>query len=145
MKPLLKNCVLTAFALSLFTNACNTAKCPGNGGNSISIYGFNWYLRNITLPSGKMDISSKTSYINFDEEKKSAGGNGGCNQFGGSCIINGKSLAIKNMFATEMYCEEFHLQEENFFRLLQQVNKYDVKDSVLTMYRDNDLLLEFKK
>lgn len=137
--------ILPSLLLFFLVDACNTAKGPGNGANNFSIYGYNWYLRKITLPSGKMDISSKTSYINFDQEKKSAGGNGGCNHFGGSCIIDGKSLAIKNMFATEMYCEEFHLQEENFFRLLQQVNRYDVKDSVLIMYHDNDQLMEFKK
>lgn len=127
----------------LLINACNTAKRPADTGKDISIYGVNWYLRNIRLPSGIMEIKANATFINFDVEKKSAAGNGGCNQFGGTYIIEGEKLAVKNVFATEMYCQEFHSQEENFFRLLQQVNRYDVKDSVLHMYHDNDQLLEF--
>ena len=35
--------------------------------------------------------------------------------------------------------------EQNYFNLLQQVNKYQVKDGYLELYKDGLLLLKYKK
>ncbi len=142
----MKKYILPAFTCMLCLSNCNTSKKPVAESAEKSIAGINWYLKKVYLPSGNLDINSTNAFIRFDAAKNSAGGKGGCNSFGSNYTIqNNSSLSFKNVFSTKMFCEQFQLQEDAFFKQLEKANRYEVKEGKLLMYADNDLLLEFGK
>lgn len=107
-----------------------------------ALYNTKWSLKKIHSDSTITEVDGK-AFIKFNEEKKSAGGNGSCNSFGSSFSISGNTLTILNLFSTKMYCEGVQQTEDTFFKRLAEVNRYDIKGKHLSLYRDNALLLEF--
>ena len=72
----------------------------------------------------------------FDKENGSAGGNGSCNSFGSSTIINGKEVSFKNVFSTKMYCEQVQSIENRFLGSLGKITRYETIDNTLFLYHD---------
>ena len=128
----------------LFT-ACAPAKGPAVVATEKSISGINWYLKKIYMSEATLDIANQNAYIKLDAAKNSAGGKGGCNSYGSSYTVNGQQISFKNIFSTKMFCEKFQAEEDAYFRQLEKVNRYDVKDDKLLLFAGNELLLEFSK
>ena len=126
-------------------NACAPSKGPSVIATEKSIAGINWYLKKIYMPEATLDISNPNAFIKLDAAKNSAGGKGGCNSYGSSYAVNEQQISFKNIFSTKMFCEKFQAQEDAYFRQLEKVNRYDVKDDKLLLYAGNELLLEFTK
>ena len=108
-----------------------------------SLYDTKWKLKEIHIADSVENITTK-AFIKFNEEKKSAGGNGGCNVFGSSITVSGNTISFKNIFSTEMYCEGVQSTEDAFFKQLGKVNRFVIKGKTLLLYRDKDVLLEFE-
>src|SRR5258705_3860594 len=108
-----------------------------------SLYDNKWKLKKIHIADSVEAVSNK-AFIKFNEEKKSAGGNGGCNAFGSSITVSGNAISFKDIFSTKMYCEGIQQTEDAFFKQLQKVNRFEVKDKVLLLYKDKELLLDFE-
>ena len=141
----MKTIISGSLLLMLMLYACNTTKSPVIVATEKSISGINWYLKKIYQPTGNIDISNPNAYIKLDAGKNSAGGKGGCNNFGSKYMVSGQQIDFKDIFSTKMYCEKFQQQEDSFFQQLEKVNRYDVKEGKLLLYRDSELLLEFGK
>lgn len=129
----------------LIIPACNTTKKPMTDSTEKAIAGINWYLKKIYLSTGNIDVNNPSAFIRLDASKNSAGGKGGCNNYGSNYSINEQNISFKNVFSTKMYCEKFQQEEDTFFKQLARVNRYDVKEGKLFMYMDNEVLLEFGK
>ena len=108
-----------------------------------SLYDTRWMLKKIHSSSGTEDVITK-AFIKFNEKKKSAGGNGGCNSFGSTLAVNNNSISITEIISTKMYCEGIQPTEDSFFKQLEKVTRFEIKDKVLLLYHDKDLLLEFE-
>ena len=115
------------------------------------LFGKKWYLRKVNklygkdLPAFKTDtVEGLTAFIKFNKEKKSAGGNGGCNSFGSSFTISGATIHISDIISTQMYCQGISQTEKDFFDALQKVNYYEIKNGRLILYQDKTNLLEFE-
>lgn len=108
-----------------------------------SLYETKWALKKIHDSTGVTEVNGK-AFIKFHEAKKSAGGNGGCNTFGSDFTLEGKKIRFSNLFSTRMYCEGIQPTEDAFFRQLGRVNRFKIKGDLLLLYRDSQLLLEFK-
>lgn len=106
------------------------------------LYTTKWSLQTIHTASGVENVSTK-AFIKFDEAKNSAGGNGSCNTFGSSVSINKHEISFKNIFSTKMYCEGVQKTEDNYFKQLAEVNRFEIKGNTLLLYNDKILLLEF--
>ena len=87
---------------------------------------------------------SKTPTLNIEDKRIS--GNGGCNNFFAEATVdtNSGTFLVGNVGSTRMACNDLKT-EQNFFNLLEQANKYTVKDGYLELYKDNLLLLRFRK
>ncbi len=116
-----------------------------------SIYGKKWYVKLIHLPVGndlpsfKTDtLNGKTTFILFHNMKKSTGGNGGCNSFGGTLSIKGNQIHVSQIIATQMYSEGIQQTENDFFAALTKMNRFEVKNKKLLLYQDKLLLLELE-
>lgn len=107
-------------------------------------YNTKWMLTKLHTKEGVQEVAVKKPFIKFDEEKKSAGGNGSCNSFGGSVTIKGDSLSIERLFSTKMYCEAVQKTEDSFFSLLQKANRFEIKEKSLLLLNGEDVLLEFE-
>ena len=108
-----------------------------------SLYNVKWQLVNLYDSGVKKAVEGKTAFIQFNRDKMSAGGNGGCNTFGGTLIVKGNTIGITEIISTQMYCEGVQQTENLFFKTLPKVNRYIIKGKTLSLYRDNKLLLEF--
>jgi heat shock protein HslJ len=73
-------------------------------------------------------------------------GNGGCNNYFSEVVLNSGNgnFVLGNIASTKMACNNMNI-EQNYFDVLQQANKYTVKNGILELYKDNLLLLRFKK
>ena len=108
-----------------------------------SFYNTKWMLKKIHTEAGIQDAQTK-AFIKFNQEKKSAGGNGSCNTFGSSFTLSDNEISFKNIFSTKMYCEGVQQTENAFFKQLGKVDRFEVKDKTLRLYQGNEVLLEFE-
>lgn len=109
----------------------------------ISLYETKWSLRKIYTGTRAEEVDTK-AFIKFDAEKKRAGGNGSCNTFSGSLIVLNDSISISHLFSTKMYCEGVQKMEDAFFKQLEKVNRFEVKEKTLILFHDSEILLEFE-
>lgn len=90
-------------------------------------------------------VSAEKAFVRFDDAKKSAGGNGGCNSFGGSFERSGNQLKISQVFSTKMFCEATQAIEDKFLNHLQNVTRYEIRGGRLYLYAGEKAVLEFTK
>ncbi len=107
-----------------------------------SLYNTKWTLKRIHSGTSVDDDITGKAFIKFNEEKNSAGGNGSCNSFGSTLVVSGNTIHLSNIFSTKMYCEGVQETENNFLKSLGEVNRYDIKGKMLSLYKDKELLLE---
>lgn len=88
----------------------------------------------------------EVAFINFDAEKKSAGGNTSCNAFGGSYeTSNGNGIRIFETFSTMRACieDERMSVERSFLNGLREADRYVLHGDKLDLYKGGKLLLSF--
>ncbi len=131
--------LITAAAFGLLSNfSLRTERIPDQ-----SLFDTKWSLKKIHTTEGTEEVFTK-AFIKFHEEKKSAGGNGGCNSFGSTFTREGQAIRFTGIFSTKMYCEGVQATEDVFFKQLAKVNRFTISGKNLWLYRDKELLLEFK-
>jgi len=108
--------------------------------NQPNLFGTQWKLTRIEGNA----INNDKAFIRFDEQKKSAGGNGGCNVFGGSFSKNGNRLKISQIISTKMFCENGSDVENKFFANLDRVTNYEIKNGKLFLMTNETVVLEFE-
>jgi heat shock protein HslJ len=97
-----------------------------------------WFL------DGQTDLKSKdAAFIVFDEKKGSAGGNTGCNVFGGSYKAQGDKLSITDVISTMRACvEDVRMDtERTFLEGLRKTTRFEMRDDQLFLYDEKDKLL----
>lgn len=108
-----------------------------------ALYETKWLLKKIYSENDVKNVST-TAFIRFIREKQSAGGNGSCNSFGSNTTISENQISFKNIFSTKMYCEGVQETEDAFFRELEKVNRFEIKDNTLLLYQNEEVSLEFE-
>jgi heat shock protein HslJ len=111
-----------------------------NSTQTSTLYDTKWKLNKIHIADSVEEVTNK-AFIKFNQSTKSAGGNGGCNVFGSSITVSGNTVSFKDIFSTKMYCEGVQQTEDAFFKQLGKVNRFEIKDKVLLLYKDKSLLL----
>lgn len=103
-----------------------------------------WVLDSIGL--GTLPKTANPPYIIFDAEKGSAGGDTGCNAFGGSYnVANGSKISITEIISTMRACVEDERMnlERGFLDALRTADRYVIKADKMILYKRNQLLLTF--
>ena len=90
------------------------------------------------------EVVSKKAFIQFDSANGKVGGNGSCNSFGSALTLDGEKINISKVFSTKMFCEGVQQIEDNFLKQLEKLNRFEINDTVLLLYQDEQMLLEFK-
>lgn len=135
----MKRIAIVALSLVTLMAFANPQKTEPNQ----SLYNTKWFLSKLHTDGKTEDVLVKKAFIRFDEEKKSGGGNGGCNSFGSTVAVTKDSINISHIFSTKMYCEAFQQAENSFFQLMEKANRYVINQKSLQLFQDETLLLEF--
>ena len=78
------------------------------------------------------------------KEKHSAGGNSGCNSFGGSYKTDANKISITEIIQTFIACEDERGNvERGFLGVLPKANRFEIKAGKLNLYEGDRLLLTF--
>ena len=88
----------------------------------------------------------KGVFINFDAAKGSAGGNSGCNVFGGEYSAKGSRISISDVVSTMRACVEDGRMtvEREFFDGLRAANRFEIRDGRLFLYKGQNLRLTLR-
>jgi len=101
--------------------------CGGIGGDPLN--GTTWELYSI---GSHAPISDSKTTLRFEAGQVS--GLGGCNQYGGEYQINGDTLSIDKLYATEMACispEGIMGQEQDYLRYLGDAQQFELREGQL--------------
>lgn len=103
-----------------------------------------WMLKSIG--NTPVALSKDAPFLNFDAEKKSAGGNTGCNVFGGNYATEGSTIRFSQMISTMRACEfeDRMTIERGFLDGLQNADRYEIAGTKLKIFKGSELLLEFE-
>lgn len=91
-------------------------------------------------------VAISDAFVVFDEKRRSAGGDSGCNSYGGSYTARNSTISITDIISTMRACEEGNKMEveRSLFDGLRRANRYEIRDGRLFLYRGSNLLLTFR-
>lgn len=110
------------------------AGAAGGGGATLPLEGTTWHLTELggdaALPSG-----GAAPTLRLDPAGRRAGGNTGCNSFGGSYELSGASLRFGALISTKRACvdEALNAQEAAYLTALGNTRSWDVDGATLTL------------
>ena len=128
-------------AVLLVITSCATGKKAG--GTAQPLTSTKWVLTSFTDSGKDNKVSNSRAFIKFDDSKQSVGGNGSCNNFGGSYTLDGNKLSVSKVFSTKMFCQDVQKTEDSFLRLLETATRYEIKGDHLTIYNAQGAILHF--
>jgi len=135
--------IVTFIGTSLYIVVAACAMQKDNKAPITPLYETKWSLINIYINNETQPVSTK-AFIRFNKEKNSAGGNGSCNSFGSTAMVQGTNVNFKGIFSTKMYCEEVQKTEDAYLKQLAKVSRYEIKKDTLFLYENDILVLEFR-
>lgn len=110
---------------------------PRIGGKQASLENTKWVLAE--------DVgSSKSPTLNIEKDR--VGGNASCNNYFAVYMMNpdSGSFSVSDIGATKMACDNMGV-ETHYFNMLEKANKYVLNGNILELYKDNLLLLRFRR
>lgn len=125
-----------AAAVTMFMISCASSQ-KSNGSNEAALFK-SWRATGLDTTG-----AAHSPTIAFDQAQNRVSGNGSCNRYsGGFTLTAPDKIAFSPMAATKMACPGLNI-ESNYFDLLSKVNKWSIKDGVLTLSQDGNALLTF--
>lgn len=103
-----------------------------------------WRLQTLDGEEVKLTDSAGEIFIQFNEGEKRVSGRAACNRFFGNYEAERGKLKFSQMGATRMACPDLPL-ENHFFRMLEEVNAYEMKDNGLTFFSGGRAVATFVK
>ncbi len=130
--------LLLLFCLALFGVSCNSSK------NMAKLDGVKWELKLLNDREVKLTDNNSEVYLQFNEAEKKVSGRGGCNRFFGNYEMDGDKLKFSPLGATRMACPDLQLETE-FFKALETVDTYSIKDGLLSLKSKDKVVAVFNK
>ncbi len=126
-----------------FRRLVKQAPITGSG-PKVELESVRWVLESIK--NRKTFAPIKGVFISFDTSRQSAGGNGGCNVFGGGYSVAGSRIAIRDIVSTMRACIDDGSMdtEQAFFDALRAANRFEIRNRYLFLYRGKELLLTLR-
>lgn len=121
----------------LFLGACSSVPIISNT-KKTNLENSQWVLEDNNIVN--------SNEITLSIEKGKISGNASCNNYFGNLHYEASTnkFSINNLGVTRMHCPKMST-ENNFLGILEKVNKYQLKQDYLELYKDQILLLKFKK
>ena len=127
--------IISLAAMLILSLSCSNVSVAGKKDN-VQLNNTSWVL----------EENSKTNAgITLEIAKGRVSGFSGCNNYFSELITHPKgTFQVKSIGATRMLCDSIPV-EEDYLNLLEKVNKYVISETSLELYKDNVLLLKFKR
>jgi len=119
--------------LALTGIACVSNTVNANGE---TLEGVTWVLKFYGDPDNLTSaVVGHEPTLTFDKDKGKIGGNGGVNSYGGNYGVDGNNLTISEVIHTLMAStnEALNTQENNFFKILDSTQSFNIDDGELTI------------
>lgn len=127
-----------AAALLVMTAAC------GSAGQDKTLEGTTWKLSKMeAIPAAAIDKEADFFTLQFNAADTMVAGRTNCNRFFGKYELKGRELEFENMGMTRMACPDMQY-EDAFVKMLDEVDRFEIKGSVLTLFDDHKTLAVFK-
>lgn len=99
-----------------------------------------------TIGQNEKVAATYGAFINFDPEEKTAGGNTGCNVFGGNYTAEGGKFSFMNTIATLRACIEDDRNdlERKMLEALESADRIEIFEDRLTLYSGSRVVLVFR-
>lgn len=117
---------------------CNSSK------NMAKLNDVKWELKMLDGKEIKLTDNNSDIYIQFNEAEKKVNGRGGCNRFFGNYNMDGDKLKFSPIGATRMACPDLQTESE-FFRVLETVDAYSIKEGLLSLKSKGNVVAVFFK
>jgi heat shock protein HslJ len=119
-------------------------KTSSEDNSSVKLEDRKWVLESIK--NNALPKIETAPFINFDQAKQSAGGNTGCNAFGGNYQAKGETIKFSGIISTMRACiEDARMTVEREFKnALEKTDRYQISGGKLKLYQGKNLLLTFR-
>jgi len=129
--------------LSVTFMAFQGCKTTQNKLSSGSLEG-KWILKSMNGEAASSLFSTKVPTLNFDFDKNSVFGNGGCNSYGGNFTLSGNKLSVTNVISTMMACVGAE-KEGVFFQTLSKEYELSVNGNQMMLKQGAYIVFTFEK
>ena len=134
----------TNSTLELLNGRRTLLRFKASNAQSASLESKKWVVQEI---GGKaVHVKGTMPFIVFDPTRSSAGGNTGCNVFGGSYASSGNTVRIYDTVSTMRACieDERMTIERQFMDALQNASRFEINGERLSLYRGERLLMKLE-
>jgi heat shock protein HslJ len=113
---------------------------PGNGAAPLA--GTNWTLTGLGADASTPVVADTTVTLAFDSAGH-AGGDSGCNSFGGDYTTSGETISFGALISTMMACMDSNVmdQEQAYLAALNSADRYALANDQLTIWYDGGMLI----
>ena len=131
--------IFAAAALLLAMTACG-----GSQKKALPLEGTTWKLAKMeAIPAKAVDAEADFFTLQFSAADTLVSGRTNCNRFFGKYELKGKELELKNLGMTRMACPDMQY-EDAFVKMLDEVDRFEIKGAELTLFDDHKALAVFK-
>lgn len=131
--------IFAATALLLAMTACGGAQQK-----TFPLEGTTWKLAKMeAIPAQTIGAEADYFTLQFNAADTLVSGRTNCNSFFGKYELEGQKLEFENLGMTRMACPEMQY-EDAFVKMLDEVDRYEIKGEALKFYDGRKLLAEFR-
>ena len=131
--------IFAAAALLLAMTACG-----GSQKKALPLEGTTWKLAKMeAIPAKAVDAEADFFTLQFSAADTLVSGRTNCNRFFGKYELKGQKLEFENLGMTRMACPDMQY-EDAFVKMLDDVDRFEIKGSELTFFDDDKSLAVFK-
>ena len=118
--------------------------CGGSQKEALPLEGTTWKLAKMeAIPAKAIDAEADFFTLEFNAADTMVAGRTNCNRFFGKYELKGKELELKNLGMTRMACPDMQY-EDAFVKMLDEVDRFEIKGAELTLFDDHKALAVFK-
>ncbi len=112
--------------------------------DAVTLEDTHWQLLELNGRPVEVEKGGKAPYLELNSKKSSAYGFGGCNRFFGAYRSTSEALEIGALGATRMACPEGMDREQELFRALGTVNRYEIHGAELMLFAGEKRVARFE-
>lgn len=118
--------------------------CGGSQEKALPLEGTSWKLAKMdAIPAKAITAEADYFTLEFNAADTMVSGRTNCNRFFGKYELKGQKLEFENLGMTRMACPEMQY-EDAFVKMLDDVDRYEIKGSELKLYDDQKVVAEFR-
>ena len=118
--------------------------CGGSQQKALPLEGTQWKLAKMeAIPEKAVTAEDDFFTLEFNAADTMVAGRTNCNRFFGKYELKGRELSFENLGMTRMACPDMQY-EDAFVKMLDEVDRFEIKGAELTLFDDHKALAVFK-